>query len=512
MMLGLPQSVTLRETEVLDRSSKYLAAFAQTDWNVSKDLVLNLGVRWETDTAIVDKNNRMNGFDATAINPVSGTPGVVKFMGQDGFRTTPYNTDWNNFGPRFGLAWKPFGSTKTVVRGGWGVSFAHPFDRGAPNSASLGFEQSLSLNSPDNGITFPVVVAQGLPNASLSKPALNDSFGAVRVGQAVTTAVTFFEENRRTGYSMQYNFNIQRELFGGMQVEVGYLANLSRKLASANLNINQIPNEKMGLGTSQRDRPYPQFNGVTLIAPALGVSDYHAGILRLQKRFSTGLSFNFNYTWSKFLNNTDEGGAALGAEGSPYSNYYNRRADWGPSENDIPHRISFSGVYDLPFGTGKRWVSKGPAKWVVGDWGLSTVTTLQSGAAFTVTTQVDSTNAFSSGGLRADVLRNPNLPAGERTLGRWFDTGAFAQPAAFRYGNQGVNILRGDGLVNVDLSLLRNFPIGEQRKLQFRAESFNVSNTPTFGLPGRTFGGPGFGVIGSASPGRRLQLGLRLVW
>jgi hypothetical protein len=511
-LLGLPNAFTLRETEPLDRKSNYIAAFAQSDWAVSRDLTLNLGIRWETDTPIVDKNHRMNGFDPTAINPVSGTPGVVKFMDQNGFRTSPYDTDWNNFGPRFGFAWKPMGSQKTVVRGGFGVFFAHPFDRGAPSSASLGFERSLNLSSPDQGITFPYVLSQGLPNATLTKPVLDDSFGAVRVGQPVTTAVTFFETNRRTGYSMQYNLNIQREIGGGMLVEIGYLANLSRKLSSANLNMNQIPNERMGPGTSQRDRPFPQFNGVTLLAPSLGVSSYHAGVLRVQKRFSSGLSFNANYTWSKFLNNTDEGGSSLGDEGNPYSNYYNRRADWGRSENDVPHRLSFSAVYDLPFGTGKRWLSKNKAKWILGDWGVSTVTTLQSGAPFTVTTQVDTTNAFSAGALRADVFRNPNLDGDQRSLGRWFDTSAFAQPAAYRYGNQGVNILRSDGLVNIDFSLLRNFPITEQRKLQFRAESFNVTNTPTFGIPGRVLGGPGFGVVSSASAGRRLQLGLRLVW
>ncbi len=512
MLLGLPNAYSLRETEVLDRSSKYLAAFAQSDWAVSKDLTLNLGIRWETDTPIVDANNRMNGFDPPAINPVSGTPGVVKFMGVNGFRTTPYDTDWNNFGPRFGFAWKPFGAEKTVIRGGWGVFFAHPFDRGAPTSASLGFERSLNLTSPDQGITIPFVLSQGPPSANLTTPELNDSFGAVRVGQAVNTAVSFFETNRRTGYSMQHNLNIQRELPGGLMVEVGYLANLSRKLASANLNMNQVPMERLGPGVSQRDRPFPQFNGVTLLAPSLGVSSYHAGILRVQKRFSDGLSFNANYTWSKFLNNTDEGGSTIGAEGNPYSNYYNRRADWGRSENDIPHRLSFSAVYDLPFGTGKRWLSKNKAKWILGDWGLSTVTTLQSGAPFTVTTQVDTTQAFSAGALRADVLRNPNFDGSQRTLAQWFDTGAFAQPAAYRFGNQGVNILRSDGLVNIDLSVLRNFPIGEQRKLQFRAESFNVTNTPTFGIPGRVLGGPGFGVVSSASAGRRLQLGLRLVW
>jgi hypothetical protein len=297
-----------------------------------------------------------------------------------------------------------------------------------------------------------------------------------------------------------------------MIVEVSYLANLSRKLPSSILTLNQIRPERLGPQAAQRDRPFPQFTNVQLLFPTLGVSDYHAGVLKFQKRFSSGLNILSTYTWSKFLNNTNEAGAALGADGGPYSDFYNRRADWGPSENDIPHRFTFSGVYEFPFGTGRKWLTSGALRHVFGDWSVSAVATVQSGAPFTVTTQVNSTNAFSAGALRADVLRDPNLGGDARDLGRWFDTDAFRQPANYTFGNQGVNILRADGYMNIDFSLLKNIPFSEDRRLQFRAESFNFTNTPTFGIPGRTFGGPGFGVVSSASPGRRIQLGLRVIF
>src|SRR5262249_10658107 len=128
LLLGFPTAFAERQTEVLNRHAWYLAGFVQDDWTVSSNLTVNLGVRWETDTPIFDVNKRMNGFDLTATNPVSGTPGVVKFAGLNNWRTSPYNTDWNNFGPRVGLAWKPFGSGRTVVRAGFGVFYAHPFD------------------------------------------------------------------------------------------------------------------------------------------------------------------------------------------------------------------------------------------------------------------------------------------------------------------------------------------------------------------------------------------------
>jgi hypothetical protein len=433
-------------------------------------------------------------------------------MGVDGFRTSPYDTDWNNFGPRVGIAWKPFGSQKTVIRSGFGIFFAHPFDAGAPTAASLGFERSAQIDSPDNGVTAPFFLRDGVPSFSLTTPALNDSFGAVQLGRTPNTAVTFFETDRATGYSQQFNFTVQRELANAVLVEAGYLGNLSRKLSSPNLSLNQIEPDRLTPTSTQRDRPYPQFSNVSLQLPSLGVSNYHAFTAKVEKRFSGGFNLLSNYTYAKFLNNTSEGGASLGAEGGVYSNFYNRRADYGPSENDIRHRFTFNSVYELPFGRGRRFLNNSPLRHIVGGWGISTLITLQSGPPFTVTTQAN-TVFSAAGALRADVLRNPNLDASERTVQRWFDITAFQQPAPARFGNQGVNILRADGVINADAALLRNFGLGaEGRKLQLRGEFFNIANHANFGVPGRVLGAPGFGVVNSAGPGRRVQIGARIVF
>lgn len=512
LLVGFPNGFSSRTTDVLDRSSWYLAGFVQDDWTIRPDLTINLGLRWETDTPMKDRADRMNGFDATRLNPVSGTPGVVRFMGIDGFRTTPYDTDWNNFGPRVGIAWKPFGSQKTVIRSGFGIFFAHPFDTGAPTAASLGFERSAQIDSPDNGITAPFYLRDGVPAFSLVTPPLDDSFGAVPVGQTGTTAVTFFETNRRTGYSQQFNFTVQRELAGSWLVEAGYLGNLSRKLASPNLSLNQVAPDRLSPTSTQRDRPYPQFSNVSIQLPSLGVSNYHAFTAKLEKRFSQGFNLLSTYTFAKFLNNTNEGGSVLGAEGGVYSNFYNRAADYGPSENDIRHRLTFNSVYELPFGSGRRYLSSSPLRYVLGGWGLSTLITLQSGAPFTVTTQAN-TVFSAAGALRANVVRDPNLPASERTVQAWFDTGAFQAPLPAQFGNQGVNIVRADGIINADAALLRNFSLGgEDRRLQIRGEFFNLANHANFGVPGRVLGAPGLGIVNSAGPGRRVQVGARLVF
>ena len=512
LLLGFPTSFGQNQTQELDRSSWYLAGFAQDDWTLRPSLTINLGVRWETDTPIVDVRNRMNGFDLRQINPVSNTPGVVKFLGAGGFRSTPYNFDKNNFGPRIGFAWKPFRSSRTVIRGGFGIFFAHPFESGQPNSAALGFSTSTALNTPDSGITAPFFLRNGVPAIPASSLQLDDSYGAVAVGRAATTAVTFYESNRPTGYSEQFNLGVQRELPGHSVIEASILGNLGRKLPSANLSLNQIrPDVLSPTRQSQADRPFPQFSGVTMLAPPLGVSNYYAGLMRFRKRFSHGMSFGGSYTWSKFLGNVINPGASVGDDAGPYSNFYNRGADYGPSGNDVRHRMGFDMVYELPFGPGKQWLSNGVVGKVVGGWSLSNVTVLQSGAPFTVLTQTNTSNTFAAGGLRANVSRNPNNPA-NKSLTQWFDTSAFTQPATFQFGNQGVGILRGPGIINVDLALRREFRFTERAKLQFRGEFFNAINHTNFALPAHTLGGPGFGLISGTGQARQIQVGARMVF
>jgi hypothetical protein len=168
----------------------------------------------------------------------------------------------------------------------------------------------------------------------------------------------------------------------------------------------------------------------------------------------------------------------------------------------------FSAVYELPLGNGKRWVTQGPAAAIVGGWSLSDVTTLQSGPPVTVVTQTNSTNAFSTGSLRPNVLGNPNLSS--PGVHEWFNMTDFAQPAIYQFGNEGVGIIRAAGIVDTDLSLQRSFKFRERMKLQARGEFFNLTNHTNFGLPNTTFGSPTFGQVTSASNGRQIEISLRL--
>jgi hypothetical protein len=514
MLLGFPTAYSQLSTQELDRSSWYLSAFVQDDWTVSRSLTLNLGVRWETDTPMVDSRNRMNGFDPNAINPVSGTPGVVQFMGVNGFRATPYDTNWDKFAPRIGFAWKITSDERTVVRGGFGTFFGHPFDAGVPNSAALGFSQQVSLTSPDNGITPPFYLRAGIPGGTSAQAALTPSFGAVAVGQSANTAVTYFDPNRGGPYSEQFNLGIQRQIGGSMVFEISGVGNLARKLASSNISIDQIaPQILNSTHSTQAYRPFPQFSNVSILLPTLGVSSYFGGMLRVQKRFSHGLTFNANYTWSHFLQNTNDIGTAVGSDtAGPFSNYYNRRADWGPSANDVRHRVSASLVYDLPFGKGRAYLTESPLGKVLGGWTIGSVTTIQSEPPMSVNTTTNNCNCFSAGPQRPDVTSDPNLPSGQRSIARWFNTSAFAQPAIYTFGNSGRNIVRAPGLFDMDFSLMRNFSLNERFKLEVRAESVNALNHTNFSAPGGVFGTAAFGVISAAGPARTNQVGARLAF
>jgi outer membrane receptor protein involved in Fe transport len=512
MLIGFPTGFTELQTQTLDRTSWYYGAFAQDDWTVTPNLTFNLGMRWETDTPMLDQHNRMNSFDPSQINPVSGTPGVVKFLGINGYPDEPYPTDWNNFGPRFGFAWKALGTEAMVVRGGFGIFFAHPFDAGVPNANSLGFSTSLDLSSPDQGLTTPYRLNQPVP-ASLSSPVLNDAFGAVPVGATPNTAVTFFDRSRATGYAQQFNLGVQRQLPGSLMIEATVLGNVSHKLPVAALSLNQIlPSVLSPQHSSQKDRPYPQFTNVSIQNATLGDSKYFAGMLRVEKRFSHGLNFGASYTYSKFLGNINDSGSSLGAENGPYSNYYNRRADWGNSPNDINHRLSFNWFYELPFGAGKRWLASNPLRYVVGGWSIGNVGTVQTGPPITVVDQTNNCNCFSAGSQRPTVLHNPNLPSDQRSVSHWFDTAAFIQPAPYTFGNEGVGIIRAPGLVNLDFSVLRNFRITERITAEFRGEFFNALNHTNLGLPGQSFGSSAFGAISSSGPARQIELGARVVF
>jgi hypothetical protein len=503
-LLGEANSVAIVRPDVIASRAGYWAMYVQDDWRLTDRLTLNVGIRWETELPRRVDEDRMNSFDMRAINPLSGTPGVVTFAGRNGVSRTAYDADYNNFGPRLGFALRVPGTGNTVLRGGGGLFYGSTVSNIIATAAALGFTTDVSLIATQPGINSALRLRDGVPVFSRSSVDQFDAgFGAVPLGQSPRTTVTFFERERPTPISFQYNLDVQHELRANLLLDVGYLANLSHHLTGNDLTLNQVSPDRMGPGNAQLRRPFPQFTSVLVINPPAGNSTYHAGFAKIEKRYAAGLSLLAHYTFSKFIDDV----ASFSEYGNPgsYMDAYNRRLDKSLSGNDVRHRGVISGVYELPFFRGRS----APA-YVLGGWKTGILVSMQAGPPFTVTTASDTTNAFAAGPLRPDVGADPELSNDDRSISRWFYTGAFSAPAANRFGTAPRSVLRGPAIFNVDVSLAKNFHITERMNIEFRGEGYNATNHTNLGLPGSTFGAAGFGVINSARAARTVQLGLRV--
>lgn len=499
-LLGEANSASLQISDLIATRARYLAWYVQDDWRLTNRLTINLGLRWETDIPRRAVNDTQNSFDLERINPVSGTPGVVTFSGRNGVPRNAYRTDLNNFGPRVGFAYKlPF-QRETVIRAGAGIFYGQTVSNTIGDTASTGFSTSATLVVPQAEFLSALTLRNGFP--PVTRPPLDDAFGAVPVGQRPNLSVGFFKQDQVSPTSYQYNFNIQTEVAAETVVEFGYMANVSHHLTANDLTLNQVAPQLMGAGNAQVRRPFPQFSNVYWINPSIGDSSYHSGYVRLERRFQHGFSVLAHYTFSKFID--DVAGADEYGDPGSYMDAYNRRLDKSISGSDIPHRVILTALYQAP-----SFENSSLLRWIAGSWRLGVLTTLQSGAPFTVVTAANTTNAFSASPLRPNLIRNPVLPSGERTLARWFDTQAFVAPAQFTFGNSPRAGLRGDGLQTVDLTLSKEFPLTERYKFELRAEFYNLLNHANFELPGHVFGAANFGAVLSAENPRTIQLGLR---
>jgi hypothetical protein len=514
LLLGWADSAQVNGSLPINSRAATYGSFAQDDWRVSSRLTLNIGLRWDVDVPRWETANRQNSFDTTAINPVSGTPGVVTWSGRNGLSKYAHNFDYRDFGPRLGFAYRA--GDKWVIRGGGGIVYTGEYDQATPTSAQLGFTAAANYVSPDNGLTPAVLLKNGIPPVVLpTEQQLTPGYGAVPPGKAANTSVDFFvPTDRQVGYLEQFNLNIQRELTNNLLLEVGYLCTLGHHLpAPAALTIDQVPPELMGPGNAQVRRPFPQFSNVTEDSPDIGNSNYHGMNVKVEKRYSMGLNFQANYTFSKFI---DDVASRNGLDGvaSDYQNVYNRRADRGLSGYDIAHRFVFSSVWELPIGRGKPLDLKNRfLNQMLGGWSTGYIAVIQTGPPYGVVELTNTTNAFSPS-LRPNVVGNASLGGGRSKaaqLAEWFNTAAFAAPAFYSFGDAGRTDGYGPGLVNMDISILKDFFITERHRLEFRTEILNFLNHANFANPVVAQGNAAFGQVISLEPGnqsRIVQFGL----
>jgi hypothetical protein len=520
-----------------------LGAYFQDDWKVTRTLTLNLGLRYDVSFGPTEMHNRRSNFDPFLTNPETGLAGVLTYAGSSA-AATYVDLDKNNFGPRLGFAWDPFGNGKTAIRGAYGLLYTQ-LESGnvvPDNTNALGYSIDTPFVAPGGGPFKAFPYSAGPP--SILKP-----LGAAGGPSAFRgLAVRYQDRDAPAPYMQQWNFAIQQSLPSGWVVTGLYAGSKGTKLFGGNYDLNdldpvhfslglalqdQVPNPFFGriptgplsgarVARSQLLRPYPDYLDVSTWGNTNLSSAYHSLQLILEKRFSQGLSMLITYTNSKLISecNAIGGGNSGGSCENEYRlGRFNRRLDRAIDGDDVSRRLVVSGVYELSAGRGKALLTdaSGLVNAILGGWQVNGIGTFQTGRPLAIR----GSNNF-TGIPYPDVARDPTLPSKERTPVRWFDTDAYRNPPDFTIGNAPRNDpkLRSPGLADISFSLFKTFTFRERFRLETRWEMFNALNTVNYNAPNTTFSpdrtgrnvNANFGRITSALEPRRMQLGLRLAF
>ena len=461
-LLGLPQQTSLQSgtTDYEFRTNSY-DSFVQDDWRIFTNLSLNLGLRYEYNGPFTEAGNRIANLDVS-FSPES----IAAFRvlpGQSGTYAGVYPTslvrpDRNDFAPRVGLAWRL--GKKTVVRAGYGINY---------NLAQYGsFIRNFAFQPP-YATTATNVSAYG------SFLTLENGFSS-----SAETAVTnnyALDPNYRLGYVQIWNVDIQRQLPGNVQLNVGYNGAKGTRLDTERALVPSCVASD-NCQTNESSAPF-------IYESSEGNSILHAGSVRVRKRMSKGLGLSASYVFSKSIDDASSigGGGTVVAE-----NPFDLPAERGLSSFDQTHKFTGNWIYDLPFGDGRRFVTKGALSHALGGWQWSGDFTIASGLYFTprvLGASVD-INRGVSGSLRANVVAGQPIALSNPTTAEWFNTAAFCAPTSCpgttgsAYGDAGRNIIEGPPQFTFDMSVNKTITIRETRSLELRLQGNNVFNTPYF--------------------------------
>jgi hypothetical protein len=463
------------------------AWYVQDSWKVRPNLSLELGLRWSYETPFETKYGQQTQFDPAVRDPLTGAMGAA---------THPQGPlarkDLNNFQPRFGLAWnfRP----GTVFRGSFGVMTSDLF----VNSRNQNFEEyaaAANIQGPPGDPRHAFVLSQGPPR--FTYPVAADGSVPFIGSNYAGRSVSWYDPNMRSPYVLSWSAGVQQQLSTAWLVELQYTGSAGNKLLNT-WNINQVPFD-ISSNFAELDRisralqnykPYTHFGNINLHSN-FGHNTHHAGMLRVEKRMSSGLMLNAFYQLGKTLDNADDDGGAGGVD------YYNRSLDKGRASYDIRHRFVSVMTYELPFGRGRRFMNAGGIKnYVFGGWDLAWTQTFQSGPPVTITHAGSPFRYL--GGNRPDVaLPYEQAVVDEWEIGpdrypfsaqnRYFNFDAFAYPAAFTLGNAGRNAVEAPGMRWTQLSLSKEFPIGERVRFSIRWDLNNATKEPQFAGPNTAF-------------------------
>ncbi|MCB1018847.1 MAG: TonB-dependent receptor, partial [Acidobacteria bacterium] len=507
--LGFPTEIRRGQGNTLtDGIGHFLTGHVQDDWRVNSKLTVNLGLMYQFGSRPYDTTDRLGNlwvrrdestgdYFATLMwatenpqpAPVDGympTP-VSQFQtglaaNQAGWGRALVGSDYNDFAPRAGIAYKV--NQKTVIRTGMGMFYNSTFVQELQDMRKFWPFTVQQVFSPNRGATPDFSVTDAGP-----------SFES-------TAAIGGWPQSpdNRSPYSMQWNFFIQRQLEDDLTLDVGYVGSASRKqIGYSPFNAALSP----GPGDIDPRRLLPFFGDLDGGSNQYNGS-YNALQVKLNKRYSSGLQFNMNYTWQKAL----DGQSSL-AESQKTQDPFNRRNDYGRSSWDIRHVFVFAYVYELPFGRGRKFggdFSK-PVDFLLGGWSLEGITRLETGPPVLVRVGRDLANIGRSY-LRPNLVGDPN--SGPKSVDNWFNADAFATPAQYTFGTAGAYITDAPGISSYDIAIQKRFPINERHSMEFRAEMFNFPNTVNFGDPQGVMNNGNYNKItGTRTDPRQIQFGLR---
>ena len=479
--------------------------FAQDDFHVTHSFSLNLGLRWEYWTLPVERFNRQSNWD---------TQTNVLAVASPSDRSPAVNPDHGDIEPRVGFAWSP-DHGKTSIRGGWGISYWQNYWGFSPNGLNDGAVAGGGAQSLLTvlGATYPFYDRQEFLTPDSLTPSLTITGNGLPTSIAETNGqggyilppgqfVRGVDRNWKNQKVSQYSFDVQRQLTPKLIVDVGYLGVYGAH-NPLTVNINEAPPSTINGVNYQLNRPlyseYPNLTDID-VSESTSSSSYNALTATVRGTVGKNLQMFTTFAYSRTFSN--------GFNLDPFTiNQY-----YGPTQADIPIIFNAQIVYQLPFGKGQSLLSNAnsPLNTVVGGWQASAFITLHGGPPFTITSPVSLLNNGQPN--RPNVVSGckPNLS--NRTLTEWFNTACFVNDLVpGNYGSEGTNMVRADGLQQVNFSMFKNFKFAERWNLQFRADFQNFFNHPNYGLPDFNVGDPAMGAVTSATVNARIvQLGLKL--
>lgn len=536
-LLGLPSNYTGTQAKAstIDFDIAIWGLYAQDEWKLSPTVTITTGLRFDH-VNHVDVHSLMNNgpnmltgnweIGATTMPPPCNQVGIAPCIPGNGLQDVPFSDhivlakdkdrwrqpEWDQFGPRVGIAWRF--TEKMVLRAGYGLFFdSLPAQSQTYQNTVNQWPYSAGFSNSANQIGSPLVYIGDL-QGKFPKP--------LPAPSPWTTSTWFSAPDRKDARSHQWNVEVQRQLSANMMVSAAYIGSVSH-----NLDIDGIANtaQSPGPGTPAQvnaRRPYP-WMGSFFYDTSNASGNYNGLELKADRRFARGFQALVSYTWSKAIDTGSSGwySAENGPGGSSaYQNYYDLNGSRSVSSYDIPHFLSVSTSWELPVGPGKSFLNHGPGAWILGGWQVNTIAQLRSGQPYNLVVTGDVANIGNNTGGAGSSTRNyarPNLIGdpflSHPTSDEYFNITAFAIPS-FSYGNFGRNVLRSSSVKTVDFSLFKMLPLGEIRRLEFRAEAFNVLNVANFAAPsGVTIGVAGVGRVTTlATLPRTLQLGLRFAF